>query len=225
MAFATIALAELALVFSVRSPIRPAWEAPRNTYLLASVVLSAALVGRPVRTALNEPLGTVPLDVFELTLAAVPAVAPFVRVELGRRSSAAPAGRWGRGVIDDTADAPTVPAAVGRCSATTSPTSATGRTTASSPPFPSSPASSGPISPSASSSSSAFANLVADGFQWGRATSSPAGLMPRRAERADPPEAARRGDPRRVSDRRDRLAPSRISSRSLTRRASPPRSC
>jgi hypothetical protein len=49
--------------------------------------------------------------------------------------------------------------------------------------------------------------------------------MPRRAERADPPEAARRGDPRRVSDRRDRLAPSRISSRSLTRRASPPRSC
>ena len=159
MAFATIALAELALVFSVRSPIRPAWEAPRNTYLLASVVLSAALVGRPVRTALNEPLGTVPLDVFELTLAAVPAVAPFVRVELGRRSSAAPAGRWGRGVIDDTADAPTVPAAAGRCSATTSPTSATGRTTASSPPFPSSPASSGPISPSASSSSSASRTL------------------------------------------------------------------
>ena len=54
----------------------------------------------------------------------------------------------------------------------------------------------------------------------GASTSSPARLMPRRAERADPPEAARRGDPRRVSDRRDRLAPSRISSRSLTRRAS-----
>ena len=44
MAFATVAFAELALVFSLRSPIRAAWEAPRNLYLIGSVVLSAALV-------------------------------------------------------------------------------------------------------------------------------------------------------------------------------------
>ena len=46
MAFATVAFAELALVFSLRSPIRAAWEAPRNMYLVGSVVLSAALVAR-----------------------------------------------------------------------------------------------------------------------------------------------------------------------------------
>ena len=57
MAFATVALAELALVFSLRSPIRAAWEAPRNMYLVGSVVLSAALVidrdvrARPERAA------------------------------------------------------------------------------------------------------------------------------------------------------------------------------
>jgi magnesium-transporting ATPase (P-type) len=85
MAFATIALAELALVFSVRSPIRPAWEAPRNPYLLASVVLSAALVGVALYVpALNEPLGTVPLDVSELGFAAALALAPFACVELGK---------------------------------------------------------------------------------------------------------------------------------------------
>ena len=44
MAFATVAFAELALVFSLRSPVRAAWEAPRNLYLVGSVVLSAAVV-------------------------------------------------------------------------------------------------------------------------------------------------------------------------------------
>ena len=44
MAFATVAFAELALVFSLRSPVRAAWEAPRNLYLVGSVVLSAAIV-------------------------------------------------------------------------------------------------------------------------------------------------------------------------------------
>ena len=44
MAFATIAVAELALVFAVRSPIRPAWEAPRNLYLVGGVVVSSLLL-------------------------------------------------------------------------------------------------------------------------------------------------------------------------------------
>ena len=85
MAFTTIALAELALVFAVRSPIRPAWKAPRNPYLVASVLLSAALVGVAVYLpVLNEPLGTVPLDSSELGLAALLALVPFVCVEAGK---------------------------------------------------------------------------------------------------------------------------------------------
>ena len=85
MAFVTIALAELALVFSLRSPIRPAWEAPRNLYLVASVVLSALLVGFALYVpALNEPLGTVSLDASELGLAILLALAPFACVEAGK---------------------------------------------------------------------------------------------------------------------------------------------
>ena len=85
MAFATVALAELALVFSVRSPVLPAWEAPRNLYLIGSVVLSAAVVLVAVYVpALNEPLGTVPLDVAELGLVVALAVVPFLCVEVGK---------------------------------------------------------------------------------------------------------------------------------------------
>jgi P-type Ca2+ transporter type 2C len=85
MAFVTIALAELALVFSLRSPIRPAWEAPRNLYLVASVVLSAVLVGITLYVpALNEPLGTVSLGASELGLAIGLAIVPFACVEAGK---------------------------------------------------------------------------------------------------------------------------------------------
>ena len=85
MAFATLALAELALVFSVRSPVLAAWEAPRNLYLIGSVVLSAAVVLVAVYVpALNEPLGTVPLDVAELGLVVALAVVPFLCVEVGK---------------------------------------------------------------------------------------------------------------------------------------------
>jgi Ca2+-transporting ATPase len=85
MAFTTIALAELALVFAVRSPIRPAWKAPRNAYLLASVVLSAALVALAIYLpALHDPLGTVSLESWELASAAALALVPFVCVEAGK---------------------------------------------------------------------------------------------------------------------------------------------
>lgn len=85
MAFATIAFAELALVFSLRSPVRAAWEASRNLYLVGSVVLSAALVLVAVYLpALNEPLGTVPLGVPELGLVTVLALVPFLCVEAGK---------------------------------------------------------------------------------------------------------------------------------------------
>jgi Ca2+-transporting ATPase len=85
MAFATVAFAELVLVFSLRSPIRAAWEAPRNLYLLGSVVLSAVLVLVAVYLpALNEPLGTVRLGVSELGLVALLALLPFLGVEAGK---------------------------------------------------------------------------------------------------------------------------------------------
>jgi P-type Ca2+ transporter type 2C len=88
MAFVTIAFAELALVYSVRSPIRPFWEAPRNLYLVASVLFSAALVFVALYVpALNEPLGTVSLGASQLGLAIVFALVPFACVEAGKAVS------------------------------------------------------------------------------------------------------------------------------------------
>jgi Ca2+-transporting ATPase len=85
MAFATVAFAELALVFSLRSPIRAAWEAPRNMYLIGSVVLSAALVLVTMYVpALNESLETVALGADELGIVFVLSLAPFLCVEAGK---------------------------------------------------------------------------------------------------------------------------------------------
>jgi calcium-translocating P-type ATPase len=85
MAFATVAFAELALVFSLRSPVRPAWEAPRNVYLLGSVVLSAAIVvGALYLPVLNEPLGTVALGAAEVGVVIMLALVPFLCVEVGK---------------------------------------------------------------------------------------------------------------------------------------------
>jgi Ca2+-transporting ATPase len=85
MAFATVALAELALVYSVRSPIRAALQAPRNRYLNGAVLLSAALVAIAVYVpALHAPLGTTSLHASELGTVAGLALGPFVVVELGK---------------------------------------------------------------------------------------------------------------------------------------------
>ena len=85
MAFATVALAELVLVFAVRSPLRPAWEGPRNPYLLGSMVLSASLVAVTLYLpVLNDPLGTVPLDAAQVLVVALLALAPFACVEAGK---------------------------------------------------------------------------------------------------------------------------------------------
>jgi Ca2+-transporting ATPase len=85
MAFATVALAELGLVFSVRSPIRPAWHAPSNPYLVGSVVLSTAVVAACIYgSALNDAVGTVPLGGAELGVVVLLAVVPFAAVEAGK---------------------------------------------------------------------------------------------------------------------------------------------
>jgi P-type Ca2+ transporter type 2C len=84
-AFATIALAELALVFATRSPLEHAWKAPWNPYLAGGVALSLAVVGAAVVVpALHEPLGTVTLGRSEIGVVLALAIAPFALVELGK---------------------------------------------------------------------------------------------------------------------------------------------
>jgi Ca2+-transporting ATPase len=85
MAFATVALSELALVYSVRSPIRAAVRARRNRYLDGAVLLSALLVALMVYVpALHSPLATVSLGTADLGLTVALALLPFVAVELGK---------------------------------------------------------------------------------------------------------------------------------------------
>jgi Ca2+-transporting ATPase len=79
MAFATVALAELIAVWSIRSPRAPAWRGPRNPLLGAGVLASAAVVAAAMYVpALQSACGTVALSASEvaivLTLALVPTV-------------------------------------------------------------------------------------------------------------------------------------------------------
>jgi magnesium-transporting ATPase (P-type) len=78
--FATVALAELFLVFSMRSRVERAWRGPRNSYLLAGVGSSLVIVGLTLFLPwLRESLSMVRLSPAELGLviglAAVPALA------------------------------------------------------------------------------------------------------------------------------------------------------
>jgi magnesium-transporting ATPase (P-type) len=93
MAFATIALAELVFVYSVRSSTQPAWAGPRNRALAWSVLVSASLVLLAVYLPFARGLlGAHALSASELVLVLVLALAPTVLVEagkalVGRRSS------------------------------------------------------------------------------------------------------------------------------------------
>ena len=82
MAFAAVALSELALVFSCRSILEPAWRVPFNPRLVGGVVLSAILLALVVYVpALHDPFGTVPLGREELAAVVALALAPFIVVE------------------------------------------------------------------------------------------------------------------------------------------------
>ena len=82
MAFATIALAELAFVFSLRSAPRPAWRGPRNLLLGWSVLLSALVVALVLYLPwLAGPLGTTALDAPELAIVLALALLPAVLFE------------------------------------------------------------------------------------------------------------------------------------------------
>jgi Ca2+-transporting ATPase len=85
MAFATLALAELALVFTLRSPAAAAWALPRNDWLWASVLASGAVVFAAVYLpAGHAALETVPLGHVELAVALVLAVLPAAAVEVAK---------------------------------------------------------------------------------------------------------------------------------------------
>jgi Ca2+-transporting ATPase len=83
MAFATLALAELALVYGMRSATAPAWQAPRNRWLDASVFASAAVVGAAVYLpGANAAFAATPLDVTAAVIVLALALVPLAGVEL-----------------------------------------------------------------------------------------------------------------------------------------------
>jgi Ca2+-transporting ATPase len=84
MTFATIALAELVFVFSVRSPL-PAWRGPRNRALFGSVVLSAAVLALTIYLPpLHSAFATVSLGADELAIVLALSVLPTAAVELAK---------------------------------------------------------------------------------------------------------------------------------------------
>ncbi len=85
MAFATLALSELALVFAIRSPRTPAWRLPRNGWLVASVAASTALVAAVIYVpVLHEAFRTVSLGWGEAVTVVALGLAPFALVELAK---------------------------------------------------------------------------------------------------------------------------------------------
>jgi Ca2+-transporting ATPase len=84
-AFATVALAELAFVYTCRSERVAAWRLPSNPYLHAAVLGSLGLVAAAVYLPfLHEPLGTVALTGPELALVAALALVPAGLSELAK---------------------------------------------------------------------------------------------------------------------------------------------
>jgi Ca2+-transporting ATPase len=85
MAFVTLALAELAIVFGLRSPRVAAWRLPRNSWLVAGVAASALLVVVFVYfPALHGPLHTTSLGVADALVVAGLALTPLLAVELAK---------------------------------------------------------------------------------------------------------------------------------------------
>ena len=83
MAFATLALAELALVYGMRSPSAAAWEGPRNGWLDLSVAASIGLVaGIVLLPQAHAPFATVSLEAWQALLVVAFALVPLVGLEL-----------------------------------------------------------------------------------------------------------------------------------------------
>ena len=85
MAFATIALAELVLVFSIRSGLAPAWRGSRSPLLLTSVVASLLVVAATVYIpSLQDAFGTVSPSAAAVGAIAALALAPVAAVEAAK---------------------------------------------------------------------------------------------------------------------------------------------
>jgi P-type Ca2+ transporter type 2C len=85
MAFATLAMAELVLVFSIRTGTSPAWRAPRNPLLVSSVLVSLLLLMLSIYVPpLREAFGTEALDGATAAIVAGLAVVPAAVTEAGK---------------------------------------------------------------------------------------------------------------------------------------------
>ena len=85
MAYATIALSELALVFSMRSRRQAAWRLPGNAWLETSVLLSALLVVATLYVpVLRDAFRTVQLDAAHAVATAAIALVPALTVEAAK---------------------------------------------------------------------------------------------------------------------------------------------
>ena len=85
MAFATVALAELALVFSLRARLEPAWRAGWNPLLVGGVAVSAGFTALVLYApALHGVFATVSLSAGQLGVVVALALSPAVLVELGK---------------------------------------------------------------------------------------------------------------------------------------------
>ena len=93
MTFATLALSELLIVFSIRSPTMTAWRLPPNPWLLASVAASAAFLAAAVYLPqAHEPFATVSLGFWPASTAVGLAALPALLVEIAKLAAARRAG-------------------------------------------------------------------------------------------------------------------------------------
>ena len=82
MAFATLALSELVVVFGMRSTGVPAWRLPRNPWLTASAIGSALVVAAAVYLPqAHDAFSTVALDVWQALVVLALAVIPLAGFE------------------------------------------------------------------------------------------------------------------------------------------------
>ena len=101
MAFATLALSELALVYTMRSYSTPAWRMPRNRWLDLSVLASIGVIAGVVfLPAARAPFATAPLGASAIAIVVVLSLVPLCIVELlkayrrrNRPASGPPRGR------------------------------------------------------------------------------------------------------------------------------------
>ncbi|HEX4930902.1 MAG TPA: cation transporting ATPase C-terminal domain-containing protein, partial [Gaiellaceae bacterium] len=77
--------AELVLVFSIRSGALPAWRAPRNPILVASVLVSVSLLALSIYLpALHDAFGTESLELGAAAIVGCLAVAPAALTETAK---------------------------------------------------------------------------------------------------------------------------------------------